>query len=175
MDLIVRMLDHHLWLSGEILDRSGTLPDSVLDDPITLSVDGIDESPTLRTLGARLVTQLEMWLGALDGASQMPEPGDSSRAALRGRLDRAGPDFRSRMLSVLEQGRVDNTFLDATCQPPQVFSHGGVLAHVLTFSAVRRTMAVGALENAGVTDLRAGDPMAFVGGSGQDASTITRD
>lgn len=69
---------------------------------------------------------------------------------------------------------MDDTFLDATCQPPQVLSHGGVLAHVLTFSAVRRTMAVGALENAGVTDLGAGDPMAFVGGSGQDASTITR-
>lgn len=123
MDLVVRMLDHHLWLSGEILDRSGTLPDSVLDDPITLSVEGVDEDPTLRSLGARLVTQLEMWLGALDGACELPGPGETTPAALRARLDVAGPEFRSRMVSVLEQGRVDDTFLDATCQPPQVFSH----------------------------------------------------
>jgi hypothetical protein len=55
-----------------------------------------------------------------------------------------------------------------------VFTYGGVLAHVLTFSAVRRTMAIGALESAGITDLGAGDPMEFVGGSGEDAAHITR-
>jgi len=49
-----------------------------------------------------------------------------------------------------------------------------VLAHVLTFSAVRRTLAIGALESAGVDDLGSGDPMQFVGGAGDDASTITR-
>jgi AraC family transcriptional regulator len=49
-----------------------------------------------------------------------------------------------------------------------------VLAHVLTFSAVRRTLAIGALTSAGVTDLGAGDPMGFVGGFGEDASAITR-
>ena len=58
--------------------------------------------------------------------------------------------------------------------PPQTFSLGGVLAHVLTFSAVRRTLDVGALASAGITDLGAGDPMSAVGSTGEDASTITR-
>jgi hypothetical protein len=49
-----------------------------------------------------------------------------------------------------------------------------VLAHVLTVAAVRRTLCVGALESAGISDLGAGDPLRFVGGSGDDASTITR-
>jgi AraC family transcriptional regulator len=174
MDVLVRMLDHHLWLSGEILDRAGTLDPSVLDQPIELSVEGIDETPTLRSITARLVTQLEMWLGALDGATSMPADGDTSPAALRARLSEVAPEFRSRVVSAVEEGRADDTFVDAVCEPPQVFTYGGMLAHVLTFSAVRRTMALGALETAGVTDLGAGDPMRFVGGSGDDASTITR-
>jgi hypothetical protein len=45
---------------------------------------------------------------------------------------------------------------------------------VLTFSAVRRTMAIGALESAGIGDLGSGDPMRRVGGNGNDASDITR-
>jgi len=44
---------------------------------------------------------------------------------------------------------------------------------VLTFSAVRRTMAIGALESAGVGDLGSGDPMGFIG-SGADASALRR-
>jgi F0F1-type ATP synthase membrane subunit c/vacuolar-type H+-ATPase subunit K len=49
-----------------------------------------------------------------------------------------------------------------------------MVAHVLTFAAVRRTMAIGALDAAGITDLGSGDPMGYVGGAGADASTISR-
>ena len=115
-----------------------------------------------------------MWVGALEGRDRVPGGRDSSPAGLRRRLDAAGPRFRELMVGALKQGRGDETFLDATCEPPQTFSYGGVLAHVLTFSAVRRTMAIGALESYGVDDLGAGDPMAFVGGTGDDASTIQR-
>jgi AraC family transcriptional regulator len=45
---------------------------------------------------------------------------------------------------------------------------------VLTFAAVRRTIAIGALTSAGIDDLGSGDPMCHVGGSGSDASTIER-
>ncbi len=74
----------------------------------------------------------------------------------------------------MTSGRAEETFVDAVCDPPQTFTFAGVLAHVLTFAAVRRTMAIGALETAGVTDLGSGDPMRFVGGQGDDASTIRR-
>jgi hypothetical protein len=93
---------------------------------------------------------------------------------MRARLATAGASFRERVVEALADGRADETFLDATCDPPQTFSYGGVLAHVLTFSAARRTVAIGALERCGVTDLGSGDPMHFVGGSGTDASTIQR-
>jgi AraC-like DNA-binding protein len=174
MDVMSKMLDHHLWLTGEILERAEGLDDSVLDGPITLSVEGIDAEPTLRSLSARLVTQLEMWLAAFEGADETPRPGDQSITALRARLAEAGPTFRQVVAGAIADGRAAETFIDATCRPAHVFTYGGVLAHVLTFSAVRRTMAIGALESAGITDLGAGDPMEFVGGSGEDASRITR-
>jgi hypothetical protein len=37
-----------------------------------------------------------------------------------------------------------------------------MLGHVLTFAAHRRTLAIGALHSAGITDLEAGDPMRWV-------------
>jgi hypothetical protein len=175
MTTLTKMLDHHLWLTGQILDRAGRLGDDVLDRPIELSVEGIDAGPTLRSLSARLVTQLEMWLAAFGGASETPPGGDQSPAALTARLAVAGPKFREVVIGALDDGRAGETFIDMTCRPAHVFTYGGVLAHVLTFSAVRRTMAIGALETAGIGDLGAGDPMEFVGGSGEDASRITRE
>jgi AraC-like DNA-binding protein len=173
MDVLTRMLDHHLWLTGEIVDRIGGLDDQALDRPIESSVEGIDAAPTLRDLADRLVGQLEMWATAVEGGGSIPT-GASTPESLRARLDEAGPRFRELVVAPIRDGRADETFLDATCVPPQVFSYGGVLAHVLTFAAVRRTLAIGALETAGVADLGAGDPMQYVGGSGADASTLRR-
>ena len=42
------------------------------------------------------------------------------------------------------------------------FTYGGMVAHVLTFAAVRRLVVLGAFENLGITDLAAGDPMEWV-------------
>jgi hypothetical protein len=72
---------------------------------------------------------------------------------VRDRLATAGPSFREFVMTPVLQGRADDTFVDAVCEPPQTFTYGGVLAHVLTFSAVRRTLAIGALDSAGITDL----------------------
>jgi AraC-like DNA-binding protein len=174
MDVLTRMLDHHLWLTDQIIDRAARLDDAVLDRPVELSVEGIDDNPSLRGLADRLVGQLEMWVKALEGGTSMPEAGDTTPCGLRRRLADAGPRFRELVVEPIEDGRADETFVDAVCEPPETFTLGGVLAHVLTFAAVRRTMAVGALESAGITDLGAGDPMRFVGGTGDDASTITR-
>ena len=174
MDVLSGMLDHHLTLVGEIIDRAARVGDDVLDRPIELSVAGIDRDPTLRSLTDRLVGQLEMWITSLDGGTVMPRGGDATPDSWRSRLEAAGPRFRELVLAPIRAGRADETFVDAMCDPPETFTYAGVLAHVLTFSAVRRTMAIGALESAGIADLGSGDPMRFVGGSGADASTIRR-
>lgn len=159
MELIQRMVEHHVWLLGEMLARAESLPDEPLDRPIELSVAGIDDEPTLRGLLARLVGQLAMWNAALENR---PYDFDSERGAtvvdLRARLEREGPSF----LTKVGNADLDETFVDAVCDPPEVFTYGGMIAHVLTFAAHRRTLVLGALEDAGVTELGTGDPMRWV-------------
>jgi AraC family transcriptional regulator len=173
MDVLTRMYEHHVWLSSQILERMEEVDPLVLDETIMISVEGIDEHPTLRLLADRLVRQLEMWVTAVAGGTEIPA-GGREVSDLQDRLATAEPRFRESVVAPIADGHADITFVDATCVPPQTFSLGGVLAHVLTFSAARRTLAIGALESAGITDLGAGDPMDFVGGSGDDASTIHR-
>jgi hypothetical protein len=173
MDVLTRMYDHHIELTGAIVDRLTRVPAPVLDQPIELPVEGIDARPTLRAVCDKLVRQLEMWVSAVEGATSIPA-GQTSPAALRARLGQAAPRFRAVIVDRIAEGAGGDTFLDATCQPPQTFTLGGVLAHVLTYAAVRRTLAIGALETAGIGDLGAGDPMLFVGGEGADAATLTR-
>jgi len=175
MDVLTGMVDHHLWLVGEIVDRTGRVDDEALDRPIELSVESIDERPTsLRTQTDKLVYQLEMWVTAVEGGTAMPPRGDTTSDGLRRRLDTVAPRFRELVVEPVREGRGDETFVDAVCDPPETFSYGGIVAHVLTFSAVRRTIAIGALETAGIGDLGSGDPMRHVGGSGTDASDISR-
>ena len=83
-------------------------------------------------------------------------------AELRAKLSVAGPAFLTEARAITEDGRLDETFVDAVCDPPEVFTYGGMIAHVLTFAAHRRTLVCGALLDAGVSDLGAGDPMTWV-------------
>ena len=115
-----------------------------------------------------------MWVKAVEGGNTMPPQGDTTSAGMRRRLDQVTPRFRELVVEPVAGGRADETFVDAVCDPPETFTYGGIVAHVLTFAAVRRTMAIGALTSAGIDDLGSGDPMRHVGGSGTDASEITR-
>jgi hypothetical protein len=67
---------------------------------------------------------------------------------------------------VCEEGRLDETFVDAVCDPPEVFTFGGMIAHVLTFAAHRRTLVAGALWTAGIQDVEY-DPMRWVAAPGR--------
>ena len=163
MDLMTKMLEHHVWLVGEIVERAATLPEERLDAPIEVSVEGLDDQPTLRSLLSRLVGQMDMWNAALESrAYDFGIERDESIASIRKRLRNAGPAFLDHARDVITPNRLDETFVDAICEPPEVFSYGGMLAHVLTFAAHRRMLAIGALHSAGITDLGAGDPMRWV-------------
>jgi len=163
MDLMTKMVEHHVWLVGEIVERAAALPEETLDAPIEVSVEGVDDDPTLRSLLSRLVGQMDMWNAALESrAYDFGVERDESIASIRARLGTAGPAFVGHAREVIGANRLDETFVDAVCEPPEVFTYGGMLAHVLTFAAHRRTLAIGALHSAGITDLGAGDPMRWV-------------
>src|SRR5207302_3239337 len=55
----------------------------------------------------------------------------------------------------------DDTFVDALCEPAETFTFGGVFAHIMTFNAHRRLMALDALRQLGVQTEGFGDPMEY--------------
>lgn len=161
VDLLIKIVEHHVWLVSEFVDRARRLDDTQLDAAIEITVD--EDRSTLRGLLSRLVGQLDMWLAAIqtreyDFAVEENEP----VASMRSRLDQAGPAFVDLVREVTEQGRLDETFVDAMCEPAHVFTYGGMIAHVVTFAAYRRTLVALALDHAGITDLGWGDPMRWV-------------
>jgi AraC family transcriptional regulator len=85
-----------------------------------------------------------------------------SLTSARRRLAEAAPVFLGHVREAIEQGRLDDVFVDASCNPPYVCSYGAMVAHVLTFAAHRRTLAVRALDKHGVTRLGWGDPIEWL-------------
>ena len=164
MDLVTRMVDHHVWLVGRMLEHAATLDDPTLDRPIDISVEGVDDDPTLRSLLARLVGQMAMWELAEQGAStyDIADERGLSVHEMRTWYDEVGPRFSALVHRVSDDGLVDVTFVNTMCSPPELFTYGGLIAHVLTFAAHRRTLVCGALADAGVHDLGAGDPRDWV-------------
>jgi AraC family transcriptional regulator len=166
MDVLVRMVEHHVWLTGEMIERGARLDAAALDAPIELSVEGIDDDVSIRYLLDRLVWQEEMWLASVDDRPfQVPECGKAVTtpiAELRARHASAGSRFVALVNRLNDEGRFDESFVDTTCEPPRVFTYGGMVAHVLTFAAHRRSLLVGAFHSAGITDLGFGDPMHFI-------------
>jgi len=163
MNLIVRMVEHHIWLVGEMIERAAKVDDAVLDRPIEINVEGIDTEPTIRKLLSRLIGQMNMWVNVIGGR---PYSFDVERhesiADMRRRLAEIGPAFQAEVNRVVEGGRLDETFIDAQHEPIETYTYGGLIAHVLTFAAHRRILVLGALESAGVPDLGNGDPRKWV-------------
>ncbi|WP_319458942.1 AraC family transcriptional regulator [Micromonospora sp. RTP1Z1] len=161
MNVLQYLVDHHVETLTEIIDRAARLDEEILDRPVTVSVETIDDRPTLRSLINAMVTQEEHWLSALRGGG-WPDESDRSIDGLAARHAVAGRDYRAFVAQTLATGSLADTFVDTTCTPPTTHTLGGTIGHVITFAAVRRTLAIGALHTAGVTDLGAGDPRPYL-------------
>jgi AraC family transcriptional regulator len=138
IDLLTKMVEHHIWLVGEMIERARRLPAGELDKRIEVSVD--DDRQTLRSLLSRLVGQMDMWNCAIANRPygwSVEEHEDLD--AMRERLARVAPAFLGEVEDVVAGSRLDETFVDALCEPAEVFTYGGMIAHVLTFAAHNRT------------------------------------
>ncbi|WP_374969315.1 helix-turn-helix domain-containing protein [Terrabacter sp. BE26] len=161
MDLLTSMVEHHIWLTGEMVRVAGNLTDEQLDSPIVVDVD--EDHQTIRSLLSRLVGQMGMWNAAMadreyDWSVEEHEPLQS----LRDRLAVEGPTYLTHVRDVAGRGALDETFVDALCEPAEVFTYGGMIAHVLTFAAHRRTLVALALDKHGLGELGWGDPMLWI-------------
>ena len=103
-------------------------------------------------MAERLVFTLEVWVAAIAG---LPVP--EGKGELLPRFDRAGRSF-TRLATRAARRRWDHAFVDALCEPPQSFTYGGVVSHILTFGAVRCAALAGVLTELGAT-VGPGDPI----------------
>ncbi len=161
VELLEKMVEHHVWLTGEMVRLAGRLTDDQLDEPIGLAVD--EDEQTIRSLLSRLIGQMGMWNAAMatrdyDWSVEEHETLDS----MRHRLGVEGPRYLAHVREVCADGRLGDTFVDALCEPAEVFTYGGMIAHVLTFAAHRRTLVVLAFDHQGIEELGWGDPMRWV-------------
>ncbi|MFG1906285.1 helix-turn-helix transcriptional regulator [Kribbella sp. NPDC048928] len=162
MDLIRSMVDHHVWLLGQMLQQATRLNDDQLDRPIEISVEGIDADPTLRSLLSRLVGQLGMWHANLAGQEYdfAVEQGESVQS-MRHRLGEVGPAFAGEVGELCTSNRLDELIV-CPGDSVEVYTAGAMIAHVLTFASYRRTLVAGALHDAGCDDLDSGDPIRWI-------------
>jgi AraC-like DNA-binding protein/uncharacterized damage-inducible protein DinB len=157
------------WHTRRLLDLSKSLSDEQLDRPLKNQVkvfpwDGPDQS--LRQILDRMVQTKEAWAAALTGGG-MPlmdnaPPSDRTPSAMLARLDRADEKFHGVLSDVRKRSAWEDTFVDALCEPPETFSFGGMFAHVITFNAYRRMLAMDALRRLGVKVEGFGCPMEYM-------------
>jgi AraC family transcriptional regulator len=128
------------------------LDESALDEPVTVAPRTAafsEDAPTIRSMLNRLVFTKEMWSAAISGR-EFVESGDTSMPAMRERLTQAGSEFAELVQDVARRNAWDTAFVDATCDPPESFTFGGAVAHVLTWDSYRRQVVAAALRERGI-------------------------
>ena len=169
MDLFDIFSGQESWHTRRLLDLAKTLSDAQLDRPLNNQIhvfpwDGPDRS--LRQLLDRMVQTKEAWAAALTGGSaplfDNAPPEERTPSAMLARLEKADAGFNGVLADVRNRGAWLDTFVDALCEPPETFSFGGMFAHVITFNAYRRMVAIDVLRGMGVKVEGVGCPMEYV-------------
>lgn len=168
MDLFDRFAGNDSWHTRKLLDYAAALNDEQLDRPLPAIVELLpwrESNKSLRQLLENIIFTKEVWAAALAG-HDMPNINGTpleqrSPEAMRERLDRTDEELHGIFRRVGAQGAWDDTFVDALCEPAETFTFGGVFAHIMTFNAHRRLMALDALRQLGVRTEGYGDPMEY--------------
>lgn len=171
MDLFDIFTGQESWHTRQLMELAKTLDDGQLDRPLTHQIHifpwaGPDQS--LRQLLDRMVQTKEAWAAAMTGGStplyDNAPPEDRTPAAMLARMEEADEAFNRVLADVRDRGAWLDTFVDALCEPPEKFTFGGMFAHVVTFNAYRRMVAIDILRGMGVKVEGVGCPMEYVEG-----------
>ena len=167
MDLFDRFAGNDSWHTRRLLEYAGSLTEEQLDRPLPMVVELLpwrESNKTLRQLLENIIFTKEVWTAALSGADMdMNGPPKSQRSpqALLQRLEKTDAELNRILSDIRKRSAWDDTFVDALCEPAEAFTFGGVFAHIMTFNAHRRLMALDALRQLGVQTEGFGDPMEY--------------
>jgi len=158
-DLSERLVSHHIARSRELLQAMEGMEREVLSREMRPGLTVVwfeGEEATAELMADRLVYTLEVWAASIDG-EPVPPPEGGPRLE---RFEAAARNFARQAKSIRDRGAWNDAFVDALCEPPQTFTYGGVLAHILTYGAVRRETLAGVLAELGA-ELSSADPIAW--------------
>jgi uncharacterized damage-inducible protein DinB len=167
MDLFDRFAGNDSWHTRRLLEYAGSLTEEQLDRPLTTVVELLpwrESNKTLRQLLENIVFTKEVWTAALSGADMdrnAPLKSQRSAQAMLERLKKTDAQLHRIFSDIRSRSAWDDTFVDALCEPAETFTFGGVFAHIMTFNAHRRLMALAALRQLGVQTEGFGDPMEY--------------
>jgi len=166
MDLFDRFAGNDSWHTRRLLEYAGALTEEQLDRPLPTVVELLpwrEANKTLRQLLENIVFTKEVWSAALSGSDMNMNPPKSQRSpqAMLQRLDKTDAELHRIFSDIRNRSGWDDTFVDALCEPAETFTYGGVFAHIMTFNAHRRLMALDALRQLGVQTEGFGDPMEY--------------
>lgn len=178
MDLFDLFAGTESWYTRRLLEHAAKATDEQLDRPMTFMGRAFGWSQpdqSLREVLERLVLTTELWTAALT-KSDMPQfenlpPEDRTPAAMLQRFEKADAAFQRVMGEIRDRGAWDDTFVDALCEPPATFTFGGTFAHIITFNAHRRLMALDALQKLGMPMKGIGCPMEYEAAVATPAAT----
>ena len=167
MDLFDRFSGNDSWHTRKLLEYASKLTDEQLDRELDSVVEVLpwrETSRTLRQLLENIIFTKEVWAAALAGydmdVNGTPKAQRSPAAMLK-RLEKTDKELHRIFQDVGKRGAWDDTFVDALCEPAETFTFGGVFAHIMTFNAHRRLMALDALRRLGLTPEGCGCPMEY--------------
>jgi AraC family transcriptional regulator len=166
MDLFDRFAGNDSWHTRRLLEYAGSLTEEQLDRPLPTVVELLpwrEANKTLRQLLENIIFTKEVWSAALSGSDMNMNPPKSQRSpqAMLQRLDKTDAELHRIFSDIRNRSGWDDTFVDALCEPAETFTFGGVFAHIMTFNAHRRLMALDALRQLGVQTAGFGDPMEY--------------
>ena len=166
MDLFDRFAGNDSWHTRRLLEYANTLTDEQLDRPLATVVELLpwrESNKTLRQLLENIIFTKEVWTAALSGTSTDMNPPKSRRSpqAMLQRLEKTDAELDRILSDVRNRSAWDDTFVDALSEPAETFTFGGVFAHIMTFNAHRRLMALDVLRQLGVQTEGFGDPMEY--------------
>ena len=168
MDLFDRFAGNDSWHTKKLLEYARTLTDEQLDRPLKSVVEILpwrEKTKTLRQILENIIFTKEVWTAAINGTNFANINGtpdsQKSPSAMLERLQKTDAELHRVLRDVGKRGEWDTTFIDALCEPAETFTYGGVFAHIMTFNAHRRLMALDALKQLGVQVEGFGDPMEY--------------
>lgn len=134
-----------------MLARCRELTDAQLDQPFDIG------HGTLRSTLVHMIGNIETWKRLMAGEPTERAARDTAIAGLIAWHECAAAEFAAFARRIVDEGRLDELWLDRLDNPPTAKSYGGAIAHVILHDMHHRAEVLHILARCGLQDLPEGD------------------